>query len=355
MRLVFYAAALSLAVSLLGTPMLIRFLRQHGYSQAIRVSSEGELYPAHQGKLGTPSMGGLAILGGLLVGYFGAHVIVWRAPSVSGLLALYLTVGLGLVGIADDYLKIFKQRSTGVRARTKLLGQAAVALSFAVLTTQFPDEAGRTPASQAVSFFRDTPVILPLFLFLLWIWFLVTATTNSVNLTDGLDGLAAGASVITFGAYTIVSIWQYGQNCEFGNIAGCYDVRDPLDMAIFAAAAGGACLGFLWWNSSPAKIFMGDTGSLSLGGAVAALAVLTRTQLLLPLFAGLFVIVALSVIGQVGSFKLTGKRMFRMAPLHHHFEMVGWPEVQIVVRFWIIQGLLVAMGLGIFYGEWVKQ
>ncbi len=355
MRLVLIAAGLGLFVSLLGTPLLIRFLRRHGYSQAIRVSTEGELYPEHEGKRGTPSMGGLAILAGLLVGYFGAHLAAWRAPSVSGLLAIYLSVGLGCVGMADDYLKIFKQRSTGVRARTKLLGQAVVALSFAYFAVHFPDADGRTPASHAISLVRNTGLVLPTVLFVLWVWFLITATTNSVNLTDGLDGLAAGASVMTLGAYTLVSVWQYGQNCAFGEVANCYDVRDPLDLAIFAAAAAAACFGFLWWNTAPASIFMGDTGSLALGGAIAALAIMSRTQLLLPLLAGLFLIITLSVIGQVGSYKLTGKRMFRMAPLHHHFEMLGWQEIQIVVRFWIIQGLLVALGLGFFYAEWVRQ
>ena len=355
MKLVMIAAGLGLFISLVGTPLLIRFLRNHNYAQAIRVSTPDEHYPQHQAKLGTPSMGGLAILGGLLVGYFGAHLAVWRAPSVSGLLALYLTVGLGAVGIADDYLKIFKQRSTGVRARTKLLGQAAVALSFAYLAVHFPDELGRNPASHAVSLFRNTAIVLPTALFVLWVWFLITATTNAVNLTDGLDGLAAGACVMTLGAYTLLSVWQYGQNCQFGEFARCYDVRDPLDLAIFAAAAAGACFGFLWWNTAPASIFMGDTGSLSLGGAIAALAILSRTELLLPLLAGLFLVVALSVIGQVGSFKLTGRRMFRMAPLHHHFEMLGWAEIQIVVRFWIIQGLFVALGLALFYAEWVRQ
>ena len=355
MRLIFLGSVTAFFVAILGTPLLIKFLRQHGYAQAIRVSTIDEPYPQHQGKKGTPSMGGLAILGGLIIGYFLAHLLIWRLPTVSGLLALFLTCGLGVVGIADDYLKIFKQRSTGVRARTKLIGQAAVALAFGVLSIQFADQYGRTPASQAISLFRDTGIVLPTALFLVWIWFLITGTTNAVNLTDGLDGLAAGASVMTFGAYTITSVWQQGQNCEFGQFARCYDVRDPLDLAVFAAAAAGACFGFLWWNTSPAKIFMGDTGSLSLGGAIAALAILSRTELLLPLFAGLFVIVALSVIGQVGSFKLTGKRMFRMAPLHHHFEMLGWPEVQIVVRFWIIQGLCVAAGVGLFYAEWVRQ
>jgi len=354
-RLVLIAAGLGLFVSLLGTPLLIRFLRRHHLAQAIRVSTDDEPYPEHSGKMGTPSMGGLAILAGLLIGYFGAHIAAWRPPSWSGMLAIYLTVGLGCVGIADDYLKIFKQRSTGVRARTKLLGQAAVAISFAFLSLMFPDSDGRTPASRAVSLFRDTGLVLPTALFVLWIWFLVTATTNGVNLTDGLDGLAAGASVMTLGAYTLLSVWQYGQNCQFGEFARCYDVRDPLDLAIFAAAAAGACFGFLWWNTSPASIFMGDTGSLSLGGAIAALAILSRTELLLALLAGLFVIVTLSVIGQVGSYKLTGRRMFRMAPLHHHFEMLGWAEVQIVVRFWIIQGLFVSLGLAIFYAEWVRQ
>jgi phospho-N-acetylmuramoyl-pentapeptide-transferase len=355
MRLVMISSALGLLVSLLGTPLLIRFLRRHGYAQAIRVSTVGEPYPEHEGKRGTPSMGGLAILGGLLIGYFGAHLLPLRAPTVSGLLALYLTVGLGAVGIADDYLKIFKQRSTGVRARTKLLGQAAVALSFAWASVHFPDAHGLTPASHAVSFLRNTGLVLPTAALMVWIWFLVTATTNSVNLTDGLDGLAAGASVMALGAYTLLSLWQYRQNCSFGQVVQCYDVRDPLDLAMFAGAAAGATFGFLWWNTAPASIFMGDTGSLSLGGAIAALAILSRTELLLPLLAGLFLVVALSVIGQVGSYKLTGRRMFRMAPLHHHFEMLGWAEIQIVVRFWIIQGLFVALGLGLFYAEWIRR
>jgi phospho-N-acetylmuramoyl-pentapeptide-transferase len=352
------AAGLGFIASVLLTPALIRWLRQHRLAQAIRVSTPDELYPEHESKRGTPSMGGLAILAGLVIGYFGGHLLLWRPLTWSGVLAIYLTVGLGSVGIADDYLKIFKQRSTGVRARTKLVGQAAVALSFGWLAVHFPDAEGLTPASHAISFLRNTGIVLPTALLMLWIWFLVTATTNAVNLTDGLDGLAAGASVMALGAYTLLALWQFRWNCEFlGDTASsrCYDVRDPLDLAMFAAAIAGATFGFLWWNSAPAAIFMGDTGSLSLGGAIAALAILTRTELLLPLLAGLFLIVALSVIGQVGSFKLTGRRMFRMAPLHHHFEMLGWPEIQITVRFWIIQGLFVALGLGLFYAEWIRR
>jgi phospho-N-acetylmuramoyl-pentapeptide-transferase len=186
------------------------------------------------------------------------------------------------------------------------------------------------------------------------VWFLITATTNGVNLTDGLDGLAIGASIMSFLAYVLISIWQYGQNCGFLDTAQCYNTTDPLDLALVAAAAAGASFGFLWWNTSPARIFMGDTGSLALGGGIAGLAILSRTELLLPFIAGLFLITTLSVIGQVGSFKLTGRRIFRMAPLHHHFEMVGWPEVQIVVRFWIIHGLFIGIGLTLFYAEWVR-
>lgn len=355
MRLVVLSGGIAILVTLLGTPVLISLLQRKGYSQAIRESTVDEVYPPHEGKRGTPSMGGLAIIIAVVLGYTITHLIAWRPPTASGLLVLGLMVGLGAVGVADDYMKIFRQRSTGIRARTKLVGQAVIAVSFALLATRFTDEQGQPPASLALSFVRDTAVVLPLGLFLVWVWFLVTATTNAVNLSDGLDGLACGATVMTFVAYTLLSVWQYGQNCSFGVFNHCYDVRDPLDLAIFAAACAGACFGFLWWNTSPARIFMGDTGSLSLGGAICGLAILTRTELLLPLFAGLFVIIALSVIGQVGSYKLTGKRMFRMAPLHHHFEMMGWPEIQIVVRFWIIQGLCIAAGLALFYAEWVRK
>lgn len=353
MRLIVLAAALAGFVSLVGTPFLIKLLRRYGYSQAIRQSTDNVKYPEHEGKVGTPSMGGLAIIGGVVIAYTGTHLAVWQAPTASGLLALYLMIGLGCVGIADDYLKIFKRRSTGIRARTKLLGQAFVALTFAVMSLQFPDEFGQTPASQAVSFIRDTPLVLPLGLFLVWIWFLVTATTNGVNLTDGLDGLAAGAAVITFLAYLLMGVWQFNNQCAIDTLDPCYTVRDPLDLAVFAAACAGAVFGFLWWNTSPAQIFMGDTGSLAIGGAIVALAIMSRTELLLLGLGGLFVLVTLSVIIQVGSFKLTGKRVFRMAPLHHHFELKGWPEILIVVRFWLLHAIMVGLALALYYAEWV--
>lgn len=353
MRLIVMAAGLAGLVSLLGTPLLIKFLRQHGYSQAIRQSTQDVQYPEHGGKVGTPSMGGLAIIGGVLIGYVATHLLFWTPPTASGLLALYLMVGLGMVGMADDYLKIFKQRSTGIRARTKLLGQAFVALSFAWLSSRFPDEYGQTPASHAISFIRDFSWTLPSVLLLLWIWLLVTATTNAVNLTDGLDGLASGTALVSFLAYLLMGVWQFNNQCALETLTPCYTVRDPLDLAVFAAACAGAVFGFLWWNTAPASIFMGDTGSLAIGGGIAALAIMSRTELLLVLLAGMFLVITVSVILQVGSFKLTGKRVFRMAPLHHHFELLGWPEILIVVRFWIVHGLLVGLGLTIFYAEWV--
>ena len=354
MILIVLSGLFALTLSLVVTPVLIRLLTRRNLAQAIRESADGIVYPEHSGKKGTPSMGGMAIVVAVVLGYGLAHLVRLEPPTASGLLALYLMIGLSLVGFADDYLKVFKSRSGGVRARTKLLGQAAVALSFALLSVNFPDAQGLTPASQAVSVVRDTPWVLPLGLFVLWIWFVVTGITNGVNLTDGLDGLAAGASVLTFGGFTLIGVWQYGQSCLVNASAGCYDVRDPLDMTTFAVACAGACFGFLWWNTSPARIFMGDTGSLAIGGAMAAMAVMMRVEVLFVLLGGLFVLITLSVVAQVGSFKLTGRRVLRMAPLHHHFEMLGWPEVLIVVRFWLIQGLFMVGALSIFYAEWIR-
>jgi len=264
------------------------------------------------------------------------------------------------VGFLDDYLKISRQRSLGLRSREKLAGQTLVAVIFAVLALQFPNEAFRTPAVPFVSFVRDTNVnfafagtLLGMILFVLWANVIVAGTSNGVNLTDGLDGLATGASVMVFGSYVLIAIWQFNQNCQSNPGVKCYEVRDPHDLAVVAAALMGACFGFLWWNASPAQIFMGDTGSLALGGAMAGLAITTRTEFLVVILGGLFVIITLSVIIQVGFFKLTGRRVFRMAPLQHHFELAGWNEVTIVIRFWIVAGLFAALGIGVFYAEWV--
>jgi phospho-N-acetylmuramoyl-pentapeptide-transferase len=345
------AGAVSMVLTLLGTRLAINLLSRRGYGQLIR--DDGPT--SHHTKRGTPTMGGAVFIIATIVGYFAAKLFTMTTPTASAVLVLFLFAGMGAVGFLDDFIKIFRQRSLGLRSKAKLAGQTLVAVAFAVLALQFPDERGQRPASPFISFIRDiswlhlVPVLL-----VIWVLLLIAGMSNGVNLADGLDGLATGASMMVFGAYTLICIWQFNQSCATSPGAKCYEVRDPRDLAVVAAALTGALFGFLWWNASPAKIFMGDTGSLSLGGALAGMGIMTRTELLVLLLGGLFVIITASVILQVGYFKLTkGKRLFRMAPLHHHFEMLGWEQVNVVIRFWIISGLCVATGLGLFYAEWV--
>lgn len=358
MRAVLIAGGLSMLISLFGTPLFIRLLVRKQYGQFIRQDGP----TAHYTKRGTPTMGGVVILLATLLGWGGALVITGRTPSASALLLLWLATGLGVVGFLDDFIKISRQRSLGLRARWKIVGQGLVGVSFAVLALQFPNENFRTPASTRISFIRDTPIDLAaagtvagVILFVVWANFLITSWSNAVNLTDGLDGLATGVSLIVFGAYVLVGVWQNNQSCQTLATVGprCYETRDPLELAVVAAAITGALFGFLWWNASPAKIFMGDTGALALGGALAGLSILSRTEVLAAIIGGMFVLVILSDVIQIGWFKMTGRRAFKMAPLHHHFELSGWGEVTIVIRFWIIAGLFVATGVGIFYWEWV--
>jgi phospho-N-acetylmuramoyl-pentapeptide-transferase len=351
MRALLLAGTFGLVGTLLGTRWAISILTRRGYGQLIR--DDGPT--SHHTKRGTPTMGGLVIILAVVFAYFAAKLILHDAPSASALLLLFLFVGLGAVGFLDDYIKISKQRSLGLRSKAKFGGQVLVALVFGWLSLQFPDSRGNAPASPAISFVRVFNWTLPTLIVLIWVLIMIAGTSNAVNLTDGLDGLAAGSSMMVFGAYTLVGIWQNNQFCQITPGPQCYDqVRDPLDLAVVTAALTGACFGFLWWNASPAQIIMGDTGSLSLGGAMAGLAVMTRTEMLLLVLGGLFAIITLSVILQVGFFKLSkGRRLFRMAPLHHHFELLGWAEVTIVIRFWIICGICVATGLGMFYAQWV--
>ncbi|MEV4262015.1 phospho-N-acetylmuramoyl-pentapeptide-transferase [Kribbella sp. NPDC049584] len=350
---ILFGGAVAMVLTLIGTRWAIRWLAKRGYGQEIRADGP----TSHHIKRGTPTMGGAVFIVATIVGYFAAKLFTMTPPSASAILVLFLFAGMGAVGFLDDFIKIFRQRSLGLRSKAKLAGQTFVAVVFAVLALQFPDERGQRPASPFISFIRDIGWLeLPAILVIIWILLLIAGMSNGVNLVDGLDGLATGASMMVFGAYTLICIWQFNQSCATANGVGakCYEVRDPHDLAVVAACLTGALFGFLWWNASPAKIFMGDTGSLSLGGALAGMAVMTRTELLVLLLGGLFVIVTASVILQVGYFKATkGKRLFRMAPLHHHFEMLGWEQVNIVIRFWIIQGLCVVIGLGVFYAEWV--
>ncbi|MFJ9828443.1 phospho-N-acetylmuramoyl-pentapeptide-transferase [Streptomyces sp. NPDC101160] len=355
MRQILFAGAIGLFLTLIGTPLLIKLLARKGYGQFIR--DDGPR--GHLGKKGTPTMGGISFILATLIAYALAKVITGEDPTYSGVLVLFLMAGMGLVGFLDDYIKIVKQRSLGLRAKAKMAGQLIVGIAFAVLSLQFADLRGLTPASTRLSFIADFGWSIGPVLFVVWALFMILAMSNGVNLTDGLDGLATGASVMVFGAYTFIGLWQFQESCAnamtLTNPNACFEVRDPLDLAVVASALMGACFGFLWWNTSPAKIFMGDTGSLALGGALAGLAICSRTELLLALLGGLFVMITMSVVIQVGSFKMTGKRVFRMAPLQHHFELKGWSEVLVVVRFWIIQGIYVIVGLGLFYAGWASE
>jgi phospho-N-acetylmuramoyl-pentapeptide-transferase len=221
---------------------------------------------------------------------------------------------------------------------------------------QFADQDSLTPISEYLSGVRETAIYLGPALVIIFIIVMVMSASNGVNLTDGLDGLATGASIMTFLAFVLIGVWEFGQSCALNATAGCYAVRDPLDLAVLAAAFAGGCTGFLWWNTPPAKIFMGDTGSLALGGAIAGLAATLRVELLLIPLGGLFVIITMSVLIQTAYFKMSGgKRVFKMAPLHHHFELIGWAQITVVIRFWIIAGLCVAIGLGLFYAQWVVK
>jgi phospho-N-acetylmuramoyl-pentapeptide-transferase len=299
-------------------------------------------------------MGGIIIIFSALFAYLFAHLIFGSSLSMSAIIILGLVIALGLVGFIDDYLKVSKQNSAGLSGKQKIFGQVLFASIFGYMGTHFPDKDGLTPISLQLSTVRDTGITLGVVAVVIWVAFMVTATSNGVNLTDGLDGLATGASVMTFLAFVLIGVWEFGQSCAVVATENCYNVRDPLDLAVLAAAFAGACTGFLWWNASPAKIFMGDTGSLALGGALAGLAASLRVELLLIPLGGLFVIITLSVVLQVLLFKFTGgKRLFKMAPLQHHFELMGWGEVTIVLRFWIIAGLSVSLGLGLFYTQWV--
>ncbi|HHT40383.1 MAG TPA: phospho-N-acetylmuramoyl-pentapeptide-transferase [Actinomyces sp.] len=355
------ATAVSLVVALFGTRAFIGLLVRKNYGQFIRQDGPTQ----HFTKRGTPTMGGVVIIAASVIGWLVGHLAIGAWPDLSSSLLMFLFIGLGIVGFLDDYIKIKNQRSLGLNPAAKILGQLTIGTVFAGLALSFPDARGNTPASTKISIVRDLDWAdlafaggaLGVILFILWANFLVTAWSNAVNLTDGLDGLATGASMFVFGAYTIIAIWQYYQSCavQITNINVCYEVRDSVGLAVASASIVGAAFGFLWWNAAPAQIFMGDTGSLALGGALAGLSILTHTQFLAVIIGGLFVVIVMSDVIQIGVFKMTGKRVFRMAPLHHHFELLGWKEITIVIRFWIIAGLFAVVGLALFYGEWVAR
>ncbi len=349
MKTIIVAGGVALVTALFATPLLIMLLRRKGYGPPIRV--EGPT--SHQTKRGTPTMGGAVFALASLIGYVVAHAIFGEPISASGALVLLLMTGLALIGFVDDYLKIFRQTSLGLRSSAKLTGQIAIASVFAMQVLQYPDGYGLTPADPSFSFLRDFGPVLGTLPFVAWVAIMVAGTSNAVNLVDGLDGLAAGSTIPVLAAFVLIGVWQERNDVTAFLAPQNYQIRDPLDLAVVAAAVLGACIGFLWWNAPPAKIFMGDTGSLALGGVLAGLAICTKTQLLLIILGGLFVIVTMSDVIQIGSYKMTGRRVFKMAPLQHHFELLGWAETTIVIRFWLISSLCVALGLGIFYASWL--
>ncbi|MFE6857310.1 phospho-N-acetylmuramoyl-pentapeptide-transferase [Nocardia sp. NPDC057668] len=352
MKQILFAAMIALAVSITVTPVLVRIFARQQLGQEIRADGPR----THLAKRGTPTMGGIAIVLGMWAGYLGSHLIGIGndEPGVtaSGLLVLGLATALGVVGFLDDFIKLYKRRNLGLTATGKYVGQVGAAVVFGVLVLRFPDSTGLTPGSRHVSILRDLPwlsLITPVFLLL--VVFLVVAWSNAVNITDGLDGLAAGAMGLTLGAYVLITFWQYTNACTTRPGQGCYSVRDPLDLAMVCAATAAACVGFLWWNAAPAKIFMGDTGSLALGGLLAGLSITSRTELLMVVVGALFCAEILSVLLQIAVFKSSKRRLFRMAPLHHHFELSSWPETTVSIRFWLLGAVAAATGLMLFYGD----
>ncbi|HHX83864.1 MAG TPA: phospho-N-acetylmuramoyl-pentapeptide-transferase [Actinomycetales bacterium] len=361
MTQIIVAGVVAFVVSIFLTPVLILYFRRRGFGQEIRI--EGP--KSHLSKSGTPTMGGLAIvvavwLAYVAAGLVGQFTVGGGGFTASGLLVLGLATGLAVVGTVDDGLKVFKRHNKGLGIVSKTVGQVAAALAFAVLVLGFRNSDGLTPASTSLSYIRDfVAVTFPVVVFLIFIVALVFVWSNAVNFTDGLDGLAAGSVAMVMGTYVIFSFWQFRYSCFSSNtevdLSGCYQVRDPLDIAVLCSAALGACLGFLWWNAAPAKIFMGDTGSMFLGGLVAGVSVVSHTELLMVVVGALFIIEFVSVVIQVVAFRTTGRRPFRMTPIHHHFENGGWKETTVTIRFWLISAISCGLSIALFYGDWLAN
>ncbi|WP_223596010.1 phospho-N-acetylmuramoyl-pentapeptide-transferase [Neobacillus bataviensis] len=321
-QVIFFTIIMGFLVTVLLSPIFIPFLRRLKFGQSIR--EEGP--KSHQKKTGTPTMGGIMILFSVVI----TTIVMtgkFSEPTVKTYLLLLVTLGFGLLGFLDDFIKVALKRNLGLTSKQKLLGQIIISVIFYLVYKQngFSTEVNIP--------FTDASFDLGWF-FIFFIIFWLVGFSNAVNLTDGLDGLVSGTAAIAFGAFAVLA-WSQSQ----------------MEIAIFSVAVVGAVLGFLVFNAHPAKVFMGDTGSLALGGAIATIAILTKLELLLIIIGGVFVIETLSVILQVASFKTTGKRIFRMSPLHHHYELVGWSEWRVVVTFWSV-GLILAI-LGIYIEVWL--
>jgi phospho-N-acetylmuramoyl-pentapeptide-transferase len=336
---VFLTAVLALVAAGAFFPLWIRLLKYRNIGQQVRADGP----QGHLVKQGTPTMGGVLIL--LVVA---AIYLFMGTVGRFGIIALGAMIACGLLGFFDDYAKVLKERSLGLRPRAKLIGQTLIAVTFGLLAVNWVGlstfvSIPLTGRGFDMGLFTSHVTIGTFAIAIPWLYlglvsFMMVAESNAVNLTDGLDGLAAGTIMIVMLAYAAIAFRQ-----------------NRLEVAILAAAIAGANLGFLWYNSYPADIFMGDTGALGLGAAIAAFGVITKTELLLALIGGIYLVEALSVILQVVGFKLTGKRIFRMAPIHHHFEMKGWSETKVMVRFWIVTGIMAGFGFALFFVGSVRK
>jgi phospho-N-acetylmuramoyl-pentapeptide-transferase len=334
------AGGIALLASILATPVLIRFLRVRQIGQRIRADG-----PAHHFvKAGTPTMGGVAIVGAVIFGYFMGHI----GPSVkfarTGQLVIIAVFLFGAIGFVDDWIGVRHRRNLGLTKGGKFIAQIGAGVLFSELAVHWAH------TSTSLSFVRalDPGWHLGEVGWVVLATVVLVATSNAVNLTDGLDGLAAGSSAFCFAVLAIMGYWIFRHVAIYGVLSA-----SALDLALCSVAMAGACLGFLWWNAAPARIIMGDTGSLAIGSGLAGICLLLNLDLLLPIVGGLFVIETLSVIAQVVSFRAFGRRVLRMAPIHHHCELLGWPETTVIVRFWMLAGLFAALGLGVFYGEFL--
>lgn len=333
------AGAVSLAVPLFGMPLFIRLMKSKGFGQFIQ-----EELNDHSHKEGTPTMGGVMIVAGAAAGYVAAHVRSGTIFTKGGLLTIGAILAAAFVGFLDDFISNRNKRNLGLRARTKMIGLLAVATTFAFLAIRLAD----VHTTLSFTSFDQPGWKLGAVGWVLLAIFMIAGTTNGVNLADGLDGLAAGSAAICFAAFVVIGFWEF-RHVDY------YQIPQALDLSLVAASMMGACTGFLWWNAAPAKVFMGDVGALGIGAGLACLALMTSTQLLLVLVGALYVVESLSVILQVSGYKLTKKRIFRMAPIHHHFHMGGWEETAVTIRFWVLVAMTTALGLGIFYATFITN
>jgi phospho-N-acetylmuramoyl-pentapeptide-transferase len=328
------SGGVAMIVALFATPLLINWLRTRGIGQQIREDGPQR----HLSKAGTPTMGGVALIGAAVAGWLVSHVVA--TFTTRGLVAMLTVCASAAIGLADDWISVHHQRSLGLNARGKAAAQLVVALAFAIVAVTW------LKVDTHLSFTRydSTGIDLGKVGWVIFAVLVIVGFSNAVNLTDGLDGLAAGSSTFAFAAFAVIGYYQVKHFPLYRNPA-------PLDEATMATALIGGCAGFLWFNAAPARIFMGDTGSLGIGTGIATLALLENVDLLVFIVGGLFILETVSVILQVASFRLSRRRIFRMAPIHHHFELAGWPETTVIIRFWILAGLFTALALGSFYAD----